>query len=193
MGVAGLDAAGAGSRLKWGLGNVEDRGIMRGLLRYRPYRADRFSAASRERRIMAAAKKPKQLTEADLMKAPERDYMNEAQLAFFKQRLMEIRAQLLNNADDTGQHLRENEVTTDPSDRATLEEEYTLELRTRDRERKLLKKVEKSIKLIDDGEYGFCEETGEPIGIPRLLARPTATLSLEAQERRERMQKMYGE
>jgi len=142
---------------------------------------------------MAAAKKPKQLTEADLMKAPERDYMNEAQLAFFKLRLLEIRAQLLNNADDTGQHLRENEVTTDPSDRATLEEEYTLELRTRDRERKLLKKVEKSIKLIDDGEYGFCEETGEPIGIPRLLARPTATLSLEAQERRERMQKMYGE
>ena len=142
---------------------------------------------------MAAAKKPKQLTEADLIKAPERDYMNEAQLAFFKQRLLEIRAQLLNNADDTGQHLRENEVTTDPSDRATLEEEYTLELRTRDRERKLLKKVEKSIKLIEDGEYGFCEETGEPIGIPRLLARPTATLSLEAQERRERMQKMYGE
>lgn len=142
---------------------------------------------------MAAAKKPKQLTEAELMKSHERDYMNEAQLAFFKQRLLEIRAQLLNNADDTGQHLRENEVTTDPSDRATLEEEYTLELRTRDRERKLLKKVEKSIKLIEDGEYGFCEETGEPIGIPRLLARPTATLSLEAQERRERMQKMYGE
>ena len=119
--------------------------------------------------------------------------MNENQLAFFKQRLLEIRAQLLNNADDTGQHLRENETTTDPSDRATLEEEYTLELRTRDRERKLLKKVEKSLKLIEDGEYGFCEETGEPIGIPRLLARPTATLSLEAQERRERMQKMYGE
>ena len=142
---------------------------------------------------MAAAKKPKQLTEADMLKAPERDYMNESHLAFFKQRLLEIRAQLLNNADDTGQHLRENEVTTDPSDRATLEEEYTLELRTRDRERKLLKKVEKSIKLIEDGEYGFCEETGEPIGIPRLLARPTATLSLEAQERRERMQKMYGE
>jgi len=142
---------------------------------------------------MAAAKKTKQLSEADLVKAPERDYMNEAQLQFFKQRLLEIRAQLLNNADDTGQHLRENETTTDPSDRATLEEEYTLELRTRDRERKLLKKVEKSLKLIEDGEYGFCEETGEPIGIPRLLARPTATLSLEAQERRERMQKMYGE
>ena len=84
-------------------------------------------------------------------------------------------------------------MTTDPSDRATLEEEYTLELRTRDRERKLLKKIEKSLKMIDDGTYGYCEETGEPIGIPRLLARPTATLSLEAQERRERVQKLYGD
>jgi DnaK suppressor protein len=139
------------------------------------------------------AKKPKVLTEEDLLKAPERDYMNEAQLAFFRQRLIDIREQILRNADDTGEHLRENEVTTDPSDRATLEEEYTLELRTRDRERKLLKKVEKSIKLIDDGSYGYCEETGEPIGIPRLLARPTATLSLEAQERRERVQKMFGD
>src|SRR5438128_4543029 len=106
--------------------------------------------------------------------------MSEAQLAFFRQRLLELRAQLLNNADDTGQHLRENEITTDPSDRATLEEEYTLELRTRDRERKLLKKIEKSLRMIDDGTYGYCEETGEPIGVPRLLARPTATLSLEA-------------
>jgi DnaK suppressor protein len=139
------------------------------------------------------AKKPKILTEEDLLRAPEKDYMNEAQLAFFRQRLIELRDQLLQNADDTGEHLRENEVTTDPSDRATLEEEYTLELRTRDRERKLLKKIEKSIKLIDDGSYGYCEETGEPIGVPRLLARPTATLSLEAQERRERVQKLYGD
>jgi len=139
------------------------------------------------------ARKPKVLSEEDLLKAPEKDYMNEAQLAFFRQRLTELRDQLLQNADDTGEHLRENEITTDPSDRATLEEEYTLELRTRDRERKLLKKVEKSIKLIDDGSYGYCEETGEPIGIPRLLARPTATLSLEAQERRERVQKLYGD
>ena len=142
---------------------------------------------------MAAAKKIKTLTEADLIKAPERDYMNEAQLAFFKQRLLDIRAQLLNNADDTGQHLRENETTTDPSDRATLEEEYTLELRTRDRERKLLKKVQQSLASIESGEYGWCEETGEPIGIPRLIARPTATLSLEAQQRRELKQKLYGD
>ncbi len=97
------------------------------------------------------------------------------------------------NADDTGEHLRENEITTDPSDRATLEEEYTLELRTRDRERKLLKKVEKSLRMIEDGSYGYCEETGEPIGVPRLLARPMATLSIEAQERRERVQKLYGD
>src|SRR4030095_7534589 len=103
-----------------------------------------------------APKKVKVLTEEALLKAPEKDYMNDAQLAFFRQQLLELRAQLLNNADDTGQHLRENEVTTDPSDRATLEEEYTLELRTRDRERKLLKKVEKSLRMIDDGTYGFC-------------------------------------
>ena len=140
-----------------------------------------------------AAKKVRELTEQELLKAADKDYMNEAQLAFFKKRLIELRDQLLQNADDTGEHLRENEVTTDPSDRATLEEEYTLELRTRDRERKLLKKVEKSIRMIDDGSYGFCEETGEPIGVARLIARPTATLSLEAQERRERVQKMYGD
>jgi len=140
-----------------------------------------------------ATKKVKVLTEPDLLKAPDKDYMNDAQLAFFRRRLTELRDQLLQNADDTGEHLRENETTTDPSDRATLEEEYTLELRTRDRERKLLKKVEKSIKLIDEGNYGYCDETGEPIGIPRLLARPTATLSLEAQERRERVQKLYGD
>jgi DnaK suppressor protein len=141
------------------------------------------------------AKKVRELTEEELLAAPEKDYMNEAQLAFFRKRLIELRDQLLQNADDTGEHLRENEVTTDPSDRATLEEEYTLELRTRDRERKLLKKVEKSLRSIEDGggSYGWCEETGEPIGIPRLLARPTATLSLEAQERRERVQKLYGD
>ena len=140
-----------------------------------------------------AVKKVRELGEEDVLKASEKDYMNEAQLAFFKRKLVELRDQLLQNADDTGEHLRENEITTDPSDRATLEEEYTLELRTRDRERKLLKKVEKSLRMIDDGSYGYCEETGEPIGVARLIARPTATLSLEAQERRERVQKMYGD
>nr|HMN66467.1 RNA polymerase-binding protein DksA [Burkholderiaceae bacterium] len=84
-------------------------------------------------------------------------------------------------------------IVPDPADRATIEEEHALELRTRDRERKLLKKVQQSLARIESGDYGFCEETGEPIGIPRLLARPTATLSLEAQQRRELRQKLYGD
>jgi DnaK suppressor protein len=150
-------------------------------------------ARSMATKTATAVKKVRELTDEEILKAPEKDYMNDAQLAFFKRKLLELRDQLLQNADDTGEHLRENEITTDPSDRATLEEEYTLELRTRDRERKLLKKVEKSLRMIDDGSYGWCEETGEPIGVPRLIARPTATLSLEAQERRERVQKLYGD
>src|SRR6476659_3851253 len=156
-------------------------------------RSSRMENAMAAKTAVAVKKQPRELSEEEILKAPEKDYMNEAQLAFFRKRLTDIRDQILRNADDTGEHLRENEITTDPSDRATLEEEYTLELRTRDRERKLLKKVEKSLRMIDDGTYGFCEETGEPIGIPRLLARPTATLSLEAQERRERVQKLYGD
>src|SRR5664279_3741010 len=92
-------------------------------------------AAKQATASATVTKKAKVLTEEDLLKAPDKDYMNEAQLAFFRQRLIELRDQLLQNADDTGEHLRESEITTDPSDRATLEEEYTLELRTRDRER----------------------------------------------------------
>ena len=80
---------------------------------------------------VAVKKQPRELSEEEILKAPEKDYMNEAQLAFFRKRLTDIRDQILRNADDTGEHLRENEITTDPSDRATLEEEYTLELRTR--------------------------------------------------------------
>jgi DnaK suppressor protein len=142
---------------------------------------------------IAVKKPPRELTEEEILKAPEKVYMNEAQLAFFRKRLEDVRDQILRNADDTGEHLRENEITTDPSDRATLEEEYTLELRTRDRERKLLKKVEKSLRMIEDGSYGYCEETGEPIGVARLDARPIATLSLEAQERHERRERVYRE
>jgi DnaK suppressor protein len=124
---------------------------------------------------------------------PESDYMNDAQLEFFRNRLKMLEQDILNNADATTEHLRETQYVPDPADRATIEEEHALELRTRDRERKLLKKVQQSIARIDSGEYGWCEETGEPIGIPRLLARPTATLSLEAQERREMRQKLYGD
>jgi len=137
--------------------------------------------------------KPQLLTEEQLVKMPEAEYMNAAQLAFFRDRLSRMKQELLANADVTSEHLRENDTVPDPADRATIEEEHALELRTRDRERKLMKKIDESIARIDDGSYGWCEETGEAIGIPRLLARPTATLSVEAQQRREQKQKMYGE
>jgi RNA polymerase-binding transcription factor len=133
------------------------------------------------------------LTEAEIRKAPASQYMNPAQLAFFRERLMEMQRELLENADVTSERLREHELEPDPTDQATIEEEYALELRTRDRERKLLKKIEQALRSIEDGSYGYCEETGEPIGIPRLLARPTATLTIEAQARRELKQKLYGE
>ena len=132
-------------------------------------------------------------TEEELLAMPESEYMNERQLAFFRERLRQLEQEILNNAGATTEHLRETQFVPDPADRATIEVEHALELRTRDRERKLLKKVQQSIARIESGEYGWCEETGEPIGIPRLLARPTATLSLEAQERREMRQKMFGD
>jgi DnaK suppressor protein len=133
------------------------------------------------------------LTEEQLLSMSEDDYMNEAQLAFFRHRLQEMERELLNNAGETTEHLRETVIVPDPADRATIEEEHALELRTRDRERKLLKKIKSSLVQIEGGDYGYCEETGDPIGIPRLLARPTATLSLEAQQRREIKQKMFGD
>ncbi|MES2322042.1 MAG: RNA polymerase-binding protein DksA [Pseudomonadota bacterium] len=133
------------------------------------------------------------ITEDEIRAMNEKDYMNPAQLAFFKARLQQLEKDLLKNAGETTEHLRETVLVPDPADRATIEEEHALELRTRDRERKLLKKVQQSIAAIDGGDYGWCEETGEPIGIPRLIARPTATLSLEAQQRRELKQKLYGD
>ncbi len=132
-------------------------------------------------------------TEEELLKMAEAEYMNDSQLAFFRHRLQQLESELLSNADETTEHLRETVIVPDPADRATIEEEHALELRTRDRERKLLKKVQAALRRIDTGEYGFCEETGDPIGVPRLLARPTATLSLEAQQRREMKQRMYGD
>ncbi|WP_345246246.1 RNA polymerase-binding protein DksA [Pigmentiphaga soli] len=133
------------------------------------------------------------LSEEEILAMPESDYMNEAQLAFFKSRLQALERELLQNAGQTTEHLRETPFVPDPADRATIEEEHALELRTRDRERKLLKKVQQALEHIESGEYGWCEETGEPIGVARLLARPTATLSLEAQQRRELRQKLYGD
>ncbi|GAB4204646.1 MAG: hypothetical protein Fur0019_05690 [Tibeticola sp.] len=135
-----------------------------------------------------------QWTDADILAMPDEEYMNDKQLAFFRRKLEQLKQDILDNAGETTEHLREDTVVVpDPADRATIEEEHALELRTRDRERKLLKKIEQSIARIDAGDYGYCDETGEPIGIGRLLARPTATLSLEAQQRRELRQKMFGD
>jgi DnaK suppressor protein len=135
-----------------------------------------------------------QLTDADILAMPDAEYMNDVQMAYFRLKLVGLKKDILSNAGETTEHLREDTVVVpDPADRATIEEEHALELRTRDRERKLLKKIEQSIARIDAGDYGYCDETGEAIGVGRLLARPTATLSLEAQQRRELKQKMFGD
>lgn len=131
------------------------------------------------------------LTEAEVLAMPASDYMNEAQLAFFRQRLMDLKNELQANSEETRQHLRETVATPDEADRATQEEEQVLEQRIRDRELKLLHKVESALRRIEDGSYGYCEASGEPIGVGRLLARPTATLSIEEQERHEREERMF--
>jgi DnaK suppressor protein len=123
---------------------------------------------------------------------PDRDYMSAPQIAFFHDQLLALRQTLIDNVNETSAHLQQVEVATDPMDRATQEEEQAIELRTRDRERKLMRKIEQALERIKDGSYGWCEETGEAIGLQRLLARPTATLCLEAQERREKRERVYG-
>ena len=137
---------------------------------------------------MPTSSKP--LTEAALLKMPASAYMNSDQLAFFRSRLEAMRDEMLSNAANTGVALKENENFADPNDRASMEEEHMLEQRVRDRERKQLKKINSALKRIESGEYGWCEETGDPIGLPRLLARPTAEYSIEAQERHEMQEKL---
>ena len=131
--------------------------------------AVRAQATSVDRKSFMATKKT--LTEQELLAMSDKDYMNDKQLEFFRNRLTEMEAELRHNAGQTTENLRESTVVPDPADRATIEEEHALELRTRDRERKLLKKVQAAIKRIDEGEYGYCEETGEPIGVRRLVRR----------------------
>ena len=117
-------------------------------------------------------------------------YMSSKQVSHFKLILLEWKKQLMKEADKTVQHMQQDSSKlSDPNDAATQEEEFRLELRTRDRERKLINKIDQALQRVEDGTYGFCEETGEPIGIKRLEARPIATLSIEAQERHERLEK----
>jgi DnaK suppressor protein len=138
---------------------------------------------------------PELMSDNDILSMSDDDYMNDVQLAFFKHRLLLLETEMVENAKKTTQAFQEQDTTyiADPSDRATIEEEYALELRTRDRERKLLQKIRSALAMIDSGDYGYCEDTGEEIGLKRLIARPTASYSIEAQERREKMQKHFAD
>jgi DnaK suppressor protein len=132
------------------------------------------------------------LTPPELLSMPDDAYMNEAQLAFFKQLLQTQLLALQDNMQLTSTHLLDHQETPDPADRATQEETHSLELRARERERKHIKTIHATLLRIERGEYGFCEETGEPIGLARLLARPTTKLCLEAQERHERRERQFN-
>ncbi|MET0282181.1 MAG: RNA polymerase-binding protein DksA [Steroidobacteraceae bacterium] len=121
-------------------------------------------------------------------------YMSKEQLEHFRRILQSWKQDLMLEVDRTVSHMKDEAANfPDPNDRATQEEEFSLELRTRDRERKLIRKIDEALARIEDGSYGYCLETGEPIGVKRLEARPVATLSLEAQERRERRERQYGD
>jgi DnaK suppressor protein len=128
----------------------------------------------------------------DYRPSDDEEFMNPLQLEYFRQKLLRWRAELLAESTETLQHLKEESLAEpDITDRASLETERAIELRTRDRERKLISKIDAALLRIEDGSYGYCEETDEPIGIKRLEARPIATLSLEAQERHERMERTH--
>jgi DnaK suppressor protein len=122
------------------------------------------------------------------------EYMSKEQLDHFRTILSSWKQDLMQEVDRTMLHMKDEAANfPDPNDRATQESEFSLELRTRDRERKLIRKIDEALKRIESGSYGFCLETGEPIGVKRLEARPVATLSVEAQERRERREKQFGD
>ncbi len=124
--------------------------------------------------------------------AEKEEYMNPKQLAYFRNKLLEWKVELIKESSETLGHLKEENFNEpDITDRATVETDTALELRTRDRYRKLINKIEAALIRIEKGEYGFCEETGQPIGLKRLEARPIATLSIAAQERHERDEKLY--
>lgn len=130
----------------------------------------------------------------DYKPSSKEEYMNEMQLEYFRQKLLDWKKSLIGQSTDTLNDLKEGGLNRpDDIDRASLEADKALELRTRDRARKLISKINDALKRIEDGVYGYCEETGDPIGIERLEVRPVATLSIEAQERHERMEKTYDD
>ena len=130
----------------------------------------------------------------DYKPSADEEYMNEMQVEYFRQKLLDWKKSLLAQSQDTLEELRQGGLNQpDELDRASMETDKALDLRTKDRARKLISKINDALKRIEDGTYGYCEETGEPIGVARLEARPVATLSIEAQERHERMEKTYSE
>lgn len=132
------------------------------------------------------------LTQSELLAMPESEYMNDKQLLFFEHLLLQELSQLVGNYERTNAHMRELELVSDPADRATQEESQGLELRTRDRERKHIKSIKAALTRIKAGSYGYCEQTGEPIGLQRLIVRPTTKLCLEAQEQHELRERQYN-
>lgn len=131
------------------------------------------------------------LTEDYIRSMSEDDYMNDLQLGFFRKRLVQMRNEVLQREVDVKERLHEREVFADPADRATAEEEHWLDLRLRERESLLLKKIDDALRRIESKEYGWCEKTGDPIGIPRLLARPTATVCVDIKGQDERVEAQF--
>jgi DnaK suppressor protein len=141
---------------------------------------------------MATAKKEKKTLPEDYRPSEDEPFMNELQRAYFRRKLINWRDEILRSTKETLQHLQDDSAQhADIADRATSETERALELRARDRQRKLIAKIDAALERIEDGTYGYCEETGEPISLKRLDARPIATLSVEAQERHERRERVY--
>lgn len=163
------------------------------------------SAATKKTRPAAAAKsggaektakafKPvagQPLTEADIRRMSDEDYMSEAQLDFFRKLLLQQRSEVLERQSEVKERLHQRETFADPADRATAEEEHWLDLRLRERESLLLRKIDDALRRIAEKEYGYCEVTGEPIGIPRLLARPTATVCVDVKGQNEQIEAQY--
>lgn len=132
-----------------------------------------------------------ELTEDLIRRMPERDYMNDAQLDFFRLRLLQMREEVLAREVDVKERLHQREIFADPADRATAEEEHWLDLRLRERESLLLRKIDEALRRIAEKEFGYCEKTGDPIGIPRLLARPTATVCVDIKGQDERVEAQF--
>jgi DnaK suppressor protein len=131
------------------------------------------------------------LSESEIRKMPEAAYMNDTQLEFFRGRLLQMRAEIVDREVDVKERLHQRESFADPADRATAEEEHWLDLRLRERESLLLRKIDDALRRIRDREYGYCEITGEPIGIPRLLARPTATVCVDVKGQNEQIESQF--